>query len=80
LQQHLRVVREQGYAVDNEERYEGVRCVAAPVFGHDGLVVGSIGVSAASSQMSFEQLDEATEVVLDVARHMSTKLGHQVGT
>jgi DNA-binding IclR family transcriptional regulator len=78
LQQHLEVVREQGYAVDNEERYEGVRCVAAPVLGHSGQVVASIGISAASSQMSLQQLDEVKDVVLDVAGRMSAKLGHVV--
>jgi IclR family acetate operon transcriptional repressor len=77
LEDHLKTVRKQGYAVDDEERYEGVRCVAAPFFDHTGLV-GSIGISAASSQMNTDQLEDTKVVVMDVASRLSHKLGHLV--
>jgi len=43
--QHLREIRERGYAVDNEEVEEGLRCVAAPITLPGGLVVAAVSVS-----------------------------------
>lgn len=39
-------IRAQGYATDDGEYQEGVRCAAAPIRAHDGMVIGSIGISA----------------------------------
>ena len=32
---HLDVIKQQGFAIDDEERFVGVRCIAAPVFHED---------------------------------------------
>jgi len=53
----LRETRERGYAVDEEEKIEGVRCVAAPL-SNDG-VVGAISISGPSSRMEGERFREA---------------------
>ena len=42
---NLEVVREQGFALDNEEFDLGVRCIAAPIFDYREKVIGSIGIS-----------------------------------
>ena len=39
-------IRAQGYATDDGEFQEGVRCAAAPIRARDGMVIGSIGISA----------------------------------
>ena len=38
-------VREQGYAIDREEITRGITCVAAPILGFDGEVMGAISVT-----------------------------------
>jgi len=43
-------IRRRGYAMDEAEFMEGVRCVAAPIRLADGSIVGSVGVSAPASR------------------------------
>jgi DNA-binding IclR family transcriptional regulator len=56
LSDELAEIREQGYALDREERLEGLRCVAAPITSRD-RVLGAISVSAPTSRMKPERFD-----------------------
>jgi IclR family KDG regulon transcriptional repressor len=49
--QHLQQSREQGYSFDDEETDIGVRCLAAPVFGHRCIVVAAVGISGPTQRM-----------------------------
>src|SRR5262245_15200292 len=40
LMKELRVIRERGYGLDEEERERGVCCIAAPISNHSGDIVG----------------------------------------
>lgn len=46
LTHELEEIRETGYAVDDREMEEHMKCVGAPVFGADGSVLGAISVSS----------------------------------
>ncbi|WP_415380156.1 IclR family transcriptional regulator [Halosimplex sp. TS25] len=48
----LEDVAADGYAYDDEERWRGLRCVAAPVRTEDGVVKGAISVSTPKSRMA----------------------------
>ncbi|MGC3989116.1 MAG: IclR family transcriptional regulator [Chthoniobacteraceae bacterium] len=50
LRQELETVRAEGYAVDNEEYHEGVRCLAVPVWDARGKVCAAIGITAAATR------------------------------
>jgi DNA-binding IclR family transcriptional regulator len=65
LEERLERVRENGYALDREERLTGLTCVAAPIRSDDGGVVGSISVSGPASRLDDDQLtgDLAERVV-----------------
>ena len=54
LMEHLTVVKEIGYAIDDEEWDEGVRCVGAPIFDYTRKVVGAISISAPSVRMTMD--------------------------
>ncbi len=54
LRSALEVVREQGYAVVDQELEVGLRSVAAPVRGKDGQVVAAVNVSTATGQVAAE--------------------------
>lgn len=44
-QKHLKTVKDQGYAMDDEEHEIGVRCWAVPVYDHLDRVVAGVSVS-----------------------------------
>lgn len=51
LAERLETVRERGFALDDEERLNGLRCVAVPITGDDGEVLGAISVSGPTTRM-----------------------------
>ena len=68
LFEELDRVRERGYAVDDEERLKGLRCVAVPVRTSDGRVLGAISISSPRSRMKGERLErEIPEMIQNAA-------------
>ena len=65
-----------GYAIDDEEYNYGVRCVASPVYDHNRVVVGAIGISGPAGRVTLERIDEFGVVVKDVAASLSSRLGY----
>jgi IclR family acetate operon transcriptional repressor len=77
LQQELGLIRQAGYALDNEERELGVRCVAAPVFAADGRVTAAVSISGPSGRVTPERQDELSELVVAASREISERLGYR---
>ena len=71
----LRKVRAQGYAYDDLEFADDMRCVAVPVQEKGGLVASGISLSGPSSRYTAQRLRELRDIALDVARTLSRKLG-----
>jgi IclR family acetate operon transcriptional repressor len=68
-------VRARQIAYDDEEYSVGVRCIAAPIFGHDDSVVGAMGISGPSPRLSDDRLPQLEQIVRDEAFVLSRKLG-----
>jgi IclR family transcriptional regulator, KDG regulon repressor len=73
---HLEQTKQVGYAVDDEESFEGVRCVAAPVRNHLGKVIASVGISGPSIRISQERIPKLGAVVVDIAQKISSRMGY----
>ena len=58
LYEALDRVKERGYAVDNEEKIEGLRCVAAPVKSTGSEALGAVSISGPSSRMVGERFED----------------------
>jgi len=69
-------VRRQGYALDDEERIVGVKCVAAPIRDHTGEVIAAISASAPAFRLVGEHFDETLRHTCRVADETSTRLGY----
>ena len=68
-------VRAQGFALDDEEHEEGVRCVAVALRDGSGQVVGSLSVSGPVTRMDDARVQEMTPEVVDCGRQLSARLG-----
>ncbi|MDF1535732.1 MAG: IclR family transcriptional regulator [bacterium] len=76
--EHLALVKELGYAIDEEEWDEGVRCVGAPIHDYTRKVVGAVSISAPSVRMSTDQLKkEYVPLILKACGEISEKLGYK---
>ncbi len=61
----------QGYAVDNEEYEEGVRCLAAPVWANGSVLAAAIGVSAPAATFTEQRVSDVAVLVLQAAKKLS---------
>ena len=75
LKKELMLVRQSGYALDNEEDEPGVCCLGAPVFDENGLAVAAISVAGTTSQIGTHRIPVLARQVMQAARGMSTRLG-----
>lgn len=58
LQTQLQRIKERGYAFDNGERIQGLRCVAAPVLSTTGRVLGAVSVSGPANRFREQRFRE----------------------
>ncbi len=75
LERELAVTHARGFAIDNEEMEEGVRCLAVPVFDRHSEVVGAISVSGPTSRMTLERVEKFVPLVRKIAGDFSRQLG-----
>lgn len=78
LEAHLAEVRRAGYAMDDEERAQGIRCVGSPIWDRTGRVTAAMSVSGASFRMVGEHLEDAREACMSATRLLSTRLGADI--
>lgn len=75
LREDLRLTRERGYAIDNEENEPHIRCVAAPIRDSNGGVIAAISVSGPEERMPPSRIEGLAPVVKETADSISLELG-----
>ena len=75
LKAHLREIRQQGYAFDDEEYDPGIRCLACPVKNSEGGVVAAVGISGPSHRLPPDRLERYIQLVKATAGKTSTSMG-----
>jgi len=71
LRQQLGQIREQGYALDEEEITRGIMCVAAPVFGVGGRLIAAISLTFPS----YVYHDRGIAREIEVIKHHAAAIG-----
>lgn len=69
-------VRQQGYALDNIENEEGIRCIAAPIFSHEHRIVASFSISGPSNRVTMDRVN--TELI-NKMKACSLEISHALG-
>ena len=74
LARELEAIRRQGYALDNEETFPGIRCAAAPLLDGAGKVLAAISVTAPTQRMGARRQAEISKWVTDTAARISERI------
>ena len=72
---HLKEVRRQGWAMDDEEYEIGHRCVGATVYDYRGLPVAAISASGSVNLLT----DDKLETVIQKVKELDGLLSRQIG-
>jgi DNA-binding IclR family transcriptional regulator len=72
----VRRIRAAGYALDDEEQFEGLRCVAMPVFCYTGGVLGAMCVLGPRHRMTQQKLLAVRVPLGEMAKALSERLGY----
>ena len=75
LKASLHQVKTQGYATDDREFHEDIRCVAAPVRNINDEVIAAIGVTAPVAQFPQSTQKKVIQHVMDAAQCLSNQMG-----
>ncbi|WP_454300381.1 IclR family transcriptional regulator domain-containing protein [Salana multivorans] len=78
LRSELTRTRVRGFAIDDRERDQLTRAVAAPVFGFSGEVVGAVELSAPVTSLPSVVLRSAGEAVVAAGRALSEAMGSKI--
>lgn len=79
LAEEVALVKNQGYALDNIENEEGIRCIAAPIFDFQGKIIASFSISGPSNRITMERVqDELVRRIRETSQEISRQLGYRV--
>lgn len=75
MERELERTRARGYAIDDEESVEGLRCVGCWIRDHDGVARYGLSVSGPKSRMPYQRLEEIGTAVAEAAAAIARGLG-----
>jgi DNA-binding IclR family transcriptional regulator len=77
LREHLKMVKRQGYAVDNQENEPHLFCVGAPVFDMNRRAIAAISVAAPSFRIDTPEVKaKSIKAVIEAAKNISQRMGY----
>lgn len=76
MKRHLEEIRKKGYAMDEIEHEDGVRCVAAPIFDMHRNVIAAISISGPIFKVTENRVPELVSDILSIAGQISYHMGY----
>ncbi len=78
LVKELEKVRQQGYAVDDEEFELGLKCVGAPVRDRSGRVRAALSIAGPANRLGLDAMSSRAATVVRIAAELSADLGYRL--
>jgi DNA-binding IclR family transcriptional regulator len=76
LRTEIEKTRRRGYAVDDEELEEGLRCIAVPLLDAQRLPVAAVSISGPSFRVTAQKLPSIANHLLQCVRGISVDMGY----
>lgn len=78
FKENLKLVKQRGYATDEQENEIGIRCVAVSILNYKGEVCGAISISGSIISFTEEKKEEFSKLIIEYAIKISRELGYRV--
>ncbi len=75
LENEIEKVQKLGYATDDEENENEIKCIAAPIKDNNGKVVAAISISGPSYRFTLDKQKSMIKTVIETAKKISSRLG-----
>jgi IclR family KDG regulon transcriptional repressor len=73
-------IRNQGYAIDNQELDIGVWAISAPVFDSNGSIVAGLSIAGPSARITPDKLNDCIRWIQDFAMDISREMGYNANS
>jgi len=80
FRKEIEKIQQQGYAIDDQENEQGVRCAAVPIFNGKGQVLAALSISTLVSRVSDQELETFIKLLKTACQELSElmKYGYEV--
>lgn len=76
MAKELALIRKRGYAVDEEEFFDGIRCLAVPVLNSHGHVRLALGITGVITRLTRARIPECVDKLKAAAAELSAAIGY----
>lgn len=66
LESDIEEVKKRGFSIDNKEYQDGMCCAAVPLFNHENILIGAVGISGNSTRLDTNRLQEIGETISNI--------------
>lgn len=76
LLEEVEKIKIEGYALDNSENEEVLRCIAAPIYDHKGKIIASFSISGPNNRVT---MDLINKTLIEKMKHYSMAISRNLG-
>lgn len=77
VKENLKDIRVKGYAMDDQEVEEGIRCIGTILKDHKSEICGAISISGSIISFTEDKISHFSKVILEYADKISRELGYR---